>query len=69
MSNSTVFEQVASGEISPSDAAKVLLDNDDLARRNRVKDAKPHWMPTLAWAVASVLIVAFADWLRRHTTG
>lgn len=66
MTNSEIFEQVAAGNLSAGDAATAMLKDDEDRRRRSVLEARPRWMPVLAWALVAALIVAGADWLRRY---
>ncbi len=68
MTNSEIFEQVAAGEVSADDAANALLKSDEERRRRTVADARPQWMPALAWALVAAIMLAGADWLRRYAS-
>jgi len=65
--NSEMFERVARRELSPQDAARLLMKRDEESRKRQVSAARPGWMPRWAWAVATVLIVAAIDTLQRRT--
>lgn len=67
ITNSEMFERVARREISPREAARILIERDDLARRQQVFAARPRWMPRWAWGVASVVIVGVLDHLQRRS--
>ncbi|MDX2051884.1 MAG: hypothetical protein SFV15_05785 [Polyangiaceae bacterium] len=64
---SEVFERAARREVSPEQAASTLLKNDAELRKQQVAAARPGWMPRVAWAFASVIIVALIDFLQRRS--
>jgi len=68
MTNSEIFEQVAAGSVSVDDAANVLLKSDEERRRRTVADARPQWIPVLAWALVATVILAGANWFRRYAS-
>jgi hypothetical protein len=67
ITNSEIFERAARREISPQRAAQLMREADDDARKKKVAAARPAWVPSVAWAVASVMIVFMIDSLHRRS--
>jgi len=59
---------VADGKVSADAAANTLLKSDEERRRRTVAEAKPPWIPALAWALFAAVILAGVNWLRRYTS-
>ena len=66
--NSEMFEKVARREISAHDAAAQLLAADTALRKQKVAAARPKWVPSIAWAIIAVIVVALIDSLRQRTS-
>ena len=52
MTNSAVFEKVASGQFTAEQGAKLMLDSDKAAREAR----KPAWVPRSAWVIVTLVV-------------
>lgn len=53
MKSVAIFEKVAAGELTPNEAASMMLEAD----RKAITPIRPKWMPALAWTILGSIVV------------